>query len=108
MVLGSFATVFLQSATFFSFDGWISDAPQNEKWTEPADHHDTRGQFNPAVHSTKGINSVSLAGFQWPIFSQHVIEATRELPEWPFNLDTNSGKPLGLGTWDGKLNSGRI
>ncbi|KAJ7936057.1 aryl-alcohol oxidase-like protein [Mycena leptocephala] len=44
---------------------------KNEKWTEPTDHHDTRGQLNPAVHSTKGINSVSLAGFPWPIFSRH-------------------------------------
>ncbi|KAJ7653282.1 pyranose dehydrogenase [Mycena polygramma] len=71
---------------------------KNEKWTEPADHHDTRGQFNPAVHSTTGINSVSLAGFPWPIFSEHIIESTKELPdEWPFNLDMNSGRPLGLG-----------
>ncbi|KAJ7653253.1 pyranose dehydrogenase [Mycena polygramma] len=80
---------------------------KNEKWTEPVDHHETRGQFNPAVHSTKGINSVSLAGFQWPILSQHVIEATKELPdEWPFNLDMNSGKPLGLGWLQSTIGGG--
>jgi hypothetical protein len=63
------------------------------------DHHDTRGQYNPAFHSTDGINSVSLTASNWPIFSRHVIEASKELPdEWPFNLDMNSGKPLGLGT----------
>ncbi|KAJ7719891.1 aryl-alcohol oxidase-like protein [Mycena olivaceomarginata] len=32
---------------------------KNEEWRQPADHHDTRGQFNPAVHSTDGINSFS-------------------------------------------------
>ncbi|KAJ7709322.1 aryl-alcohol oxidase [Mycena olivaceomarginata] len=73
-------------------------ARQNEKWTPPVDHHDTRGQYNPAFHSTNGINSVSLPALNWPIFSRHVIEASKELPdEWPFNLDMNSGKPLGLG-----------
>jgi hypothetical protein len=50
------------------------------------------------VHSTDGINSVSLSGFQWPIFQEHVIKTTRELPEeFPFNLDFNSGEPLGVG-----------
>ncbi|KAJ7318172.1 GMC oxidoreductase-domain-containing protein, partial [Mycena albidolilacea] len=68
------------------------------KWTPPVDHHDTRGQYDPAFHSTNGINSVSLPALNWPIFSRHVIEASKELPdEWPFNLDMNSGKPLGLG-----------
>ncbi|KAJ7821918.1 glucose dehydrogenase short protein [Mycena olivaceomarginata] len=45
---------------------------KNEKWTQPADHHDARGQFNPAVHSTDGINSVKFP------------------EEFPFNLDFNS------------------
>ncbi|KAJ6535918.1 hypothetical protein DFH09DRAFT_97703 [Mycena vulgaris] len=70
---------------------------KNERWTQPTDHHNTRGQFDPSVHSTQGINSVSLSGV-WPIFSHHVIETTKQLPEeFPFNLDMNSGKPLGLG-----------
>lgn len=44
------------------------------------------------------MNAVSLNGFQWPVFQQSVIQTTKELPdEFPFNLDTNSGKPLGLG-----------
>ncbi|KAJ7919895.1 aryl-alcohol oxidase [Mycena leptocephala] len=92
----------------WSWDRLLPYFFKNEKWTEPADHHDTRGQFNPAVHSTKGINSVSLSGFPWPIFSQHVIEATKELPEeWPFNLDTNSGKPLGLGWLQSTIGGGK-
>ncbi|KAJ6551667.1 aryl-alcohol oxidase, partial [Mycena capillaripes] len=92
----------------WSWDRLLPYFFKNEKWTEPADHHDTRGQFNPSVHSTKGINSVSLSGFPWPIFSQHVIEAMKELSEeWPFNLDYNSGKPLGLGWIQSTIGGGK-
>ncbi|KAJ7653117.1 pyranose dehydrogenase [Mycena polygramma] len=93
-------------------DGWSWNSLlpyffKNEKWTEPADHHDTRGQFDPSVHSTTGINAVSLAGFPWPIISQHIIEATKELPDdWPFNLDMNSGKPIGLGWLQSTIGGG--
>ncbi|KAJ6551738.1 aryl-alcohol oxidase-like protein [Mycena capillaripes] len=92
----------------WSWDRLLPYFFKNERWTEPADHHDTRGQFDPSVHSTKGINSVSLAGFAWPIFSQHIIEATQELPdEWPFNLDMNSGRPLGLGWLQSTIGDGK-
>lgn len=57
----------------------------------------TQGQFDPSVHSTHGMNPVSLNGYAWP-FGPRVIAATKELPdEFPFNLDMNSGKPLGVG-----------
>ncbi|KAF8179349.1 pyranose dehydrogenase [Mycena galopus ATCC 62051] len=70
---------------------------KNEKWTPPADHHDTRGQFNPHVHGTDGPISVSLNGFSLPTFEQKVIQTTKELPhDFPFNLDPNSGKELGV------------
>ncbi|KAJ7226727.1 pyranose dehydrogenase [Mycena pura] len=85
--------------------GWSWD--NNEKFSPPADHHDTKGQFDPTVHSTRGITSVSLSGFQWPIFSHHVIQTTRELPDvFPFNLDMNSGKPLGLGWLQSTIGGG--
>ncbi|KAJ7891790.1 aryl-alcohol oxidase [Mycena leptocephala] len=70
---------------------------KNEKWVPPADLHDTKGQFNPAVHSTHGMNPVSLSGFAWPA-GNLVTAATKELhDEFPFNLDMNSGDPLGVG-----------
>ncbi|KAL0945952.1 hypothetical protein HGRIS_012230 [Hohenbuehelia grisea] len=81
--------------------GWSWDALQpyirkNEKWTAPADHHDTRGQFDPRIHSTTGINAVSLPGFPQPI-SPRIIQTTQELKsEFPLNLDINSGRPLGV------------
>ncbi|KAJ7290693.1 aryl-alcohol oxidase-like protein [Mycena rebaudengoi] len=71
---------------------------KNEKWSPPADHHNTHGQFNPAFHSTEGLTSVSLNGFSWSTFEQKIIQTTKELPDdFPFNLDMNSGNSLGLG-----------
>lgn len=70
---------------------------KNEKWTSPADHHDTSGQFDPTVHSSSGKTFVSLPGFAQEIDGM-VIQATSQLlQEFSFNLDTNSGRPLGLG-----------
>lgn len=68
---------------------------QNERWTPPSDHHNTAGQFNPAVHGFNGINAVSLNGFPSPVDSR-IIETTTQLKEFPFNLDMNSGFPLGI------------
>jgi hypothetical protein len=77
---------------------------QSERFSPPADHHNTTGQFNPAVHGFRGINSVSLAGFPSPIDSR-VIETTTQLADqYPFNLDTNSGHPLGIGSQDPNTN----
>ncbi|KAJ7343818.1 alcohol oxidase [Mycena albidolilacea] len=78
---------------------------KNERWSPPADHHDTTGQYDPGVHSTTGVTSVSLAGFRYPAASR-VLEATKQLPEFPFNLDMNSGKPLGVGWYQGTIGHG--
>ncbi|KAF8218263.1 aryl-alcohol oxidase-like protein [Mycena galopus ATCC 62051] len=99
-------------ATLTGDTGWSWDQIfpyflKNEKWSPPADHHNTQGQFNPSVHSTTGMTSVSLPGFDWQIFYDKVIQTTKELPEtFPFNLDTNSGKPLGLGWLQSTIGGG--
>ncbi|KAJ6518101.1 aryl-alcohol oxidase-like protein [Mycena vitilis] len=81
----------------WSWDQILPYFLKSEKWTAPADEHDTRGQFDPSVHGTDGPVSVSLNGFPWPTFEQKVIQTTKELPnDFPFNLDVNSGKPLGI------------
>ncbi|KAF9004581.1 pyranose dehydrogenase [Cyathus striatus] len=78
---------------------WNSIQPfirKNERWTAPADLHNTAGQFNPAVHSLDGINSVSLPGFPQGTDGM-VIQTTKDLKEeFPFNEDANSGNPIGL------------
>ncbi|KAJ7451793.1 aryl-alcohol oxidase [Mycena galericulata] len=80
----------------WSWDSLIPYMRKNERFTPPADHHNTSGQFNPAVHGFDGINSVTLPGFPSPIDSR-VIETAKESSEWPFNLDINSGYQLGVG-----------
>ncbi|KAF7307847.1 hypothetical protein MKEN_01145000 [Mycena kentingensis (nom. inval.)] len=71
-----------------------------------SDKHDTRGEFEPSVHSTHGINSVSLPGFQYETFSKHILQTTKELPEFRYNIDYNSGKPLGLGWLQSTIGDG--
>ncbi|KAK0460517.1 aryl-alcohol oxidase precursor [Desarmillaria tabescens] len=80
--------------------GWEALQPyiqKNERFVPPSDHHNTTGQFNPAVHGFHGINSVSLSGVPRATDSR-VIQTTLELPDdYPFNLDYNSGYQLGIG-----------
>ncbi|KAF8199858.1 aryl-alcohol oxidase-like protein [Mycena galopus ATCC 62051] len=90
-------------ATVTGDDGWSWDnlipyMRKNERFTPPSDHHNTTGQFNPAVHGYNGINTVSLQGFPTPIDSR-IIETTTELAEFPYNIDMNSGYQLGIG-WE--------
>ncbi|KAF8209500.1 hypothetical protein K438DRAFT_1753838 [Mycena galopus ATCC 62051] len=80
----------------WSWDNLQSYIKLNEKWVPPADNHNTAGQYNPADHSTTGVNSVSLSGYPTAIDSR-VIETTSQLSGFPFNLDMNSGNPLGIG-----------
>ena len=71
---------------------------QNKKWTQSADNHNTTGQFDPTIHSTTGINGVSLPGFPQVPTDSRVIQTTKNLTdEFPFNLDMNSGFHLGIG-----------
>ncbi|KAK0471716.1 aryl-alcohol oxidase precursor [Armillaria novae-zelandiae] len=80
--------------------GWEALQPyfrKNERIVPPSDHHNTTGEFDPAIHSLNGINSVSLPGVSRATDGR-VIQTTSELPdEFPFNLDYNSGYPLGIG-----------
>ncbi|KAJ6465135.1 pyranose dehydrogenase [Mycena vulgaris] len=92
----------------WSWDRMLPYFFKNEKWTPPADLHNTTGQFDPSVHSTRGVTSVSLTGFSWPIFEHHIIRATKELPdEFPFNLDMNSGRPFGIGWVQSTIGGGK-
>ncbi|KAJ7314286.1 alcohol oxidase [Mycena albidolilacea] len=91
----------------WSWDGIFPYFLKNEKWVRPADHHDTAGQYNPLVHSTYGLNPVSLSGHPWPV-GPRIIQATQELPHaYPFNLDMNSGKPLGVGWLQSTIGGGQ-
>lgn len=68
-----------------------------ERWSAPVDGHNTTGQFDPAVHSFKGMVSVSLPGYETGI-DKRVINASQQLGgEFKFNPDMNSGSELGIG-----------
>ncbi|KAF7328430.1 Pyranose dehydrogenase [Mycena venus] len=77
---------------------------QNERFSPPTDRNTTE-RFNPAVHGFNGINTVSLPGF--PRGSDTVvIKAASESREFPFNIDTNSGNPLGIGWTQSTIKNG--
>ncbi|RDB27619.1 Pyranose dehydrogenase 1 [Hypsizygus marmoreus] len=81
----------------WSWKGLQPYIKKNEKWTPPIDGHNTTGQFNPQVHSFTGMTAVSLSGNPTSIDGR-VINATKQLgPDFKFNLDMNSGSPLGIG-----------
>lgn len=71
---------------------------QHEKIVPPVDGHNTKGQFIPRLHGFHGEVSVSLPGFNQTI-DPFVLEATKQLPEFPYNEDTSGGdhSPLGIG-----------
>jgi hypothetical protein len=54
------------------------------------------GQYDPAVHGKHGINTVTLNGY--PSSTDPLFQAAiAQLPEFKFNVDMNSGNPLGFG-----------
>ncbi|KAF7315923.1 Alcohol oxidase [Mycena indigotica] len=80
----------------WSWDSLTPYMHKTERFTEPVDHHNTTGWFNPAVHGFNGPNSVTLNNFPTEIDGR-VFNTTQQDPEFPFNLDMNSGSHLGLG-----------
>ncbi|KAF9445825.1 GMC oxidoreductase, partial [Macrolepiota fuliginosa MF-IS2] len=86
-------------------DGWSWDSIQpyikrNEKIEPPGDNHDVEGEFDPSVHSSTGKVVVTLPNNLSPAIDAATLQASNELGgNFQFNLDMNSGKPLGLGRW---------
>ncbi|KAJ7488894.1 pyranose dehydrogenase [Mycena latifolia] len=91
----------------WSWDRVLPYFLKSAKWSAPADDHDTNGQYNPALHGTEGPIATSLNGFPWTIFEHTVMQTTRELPdEFPFNVDMNSGQPLGISWMQSTIDDG--
>ncbi|TFK35280.1 aryl-alcohol oxidase [Crucibulum laeve] len=77
-----------------------------ESWSTPSDHHNTTGQFNPSVHGYSGPLSISLPGYPQRI-DDMVIRTTTQLSEdFPFLLDINSGRPIGVGWMQRSIRNG--
>lgn len=54
------------------------------------------GEYDPALHSSHGVVGVNLPGFPQGI-DDRIIETTKQLPEFPFVQDMNSGDIIGIG-----------
>ncbi|KAF9445818.1 GMC oxidoreductase [Macrolepiota fuliginosa MF-IS2] len=81
----------------WSWDNIQSYLRKNEKLEPPADNHNIEGEFDPTMHSLTGKVAVTLPGNPSPAVDAATLQASKELGgDFQFNLDMNSGKPLGL------------
>ncbi|EAU87895.1 aryl-alcohol oxidase [Coprinopsis cinerea okayama7 len=71
---------------------------RHEKWVPPAGGRDVSGQYDPNAHGYDGNTQVSLPWSGPNAFDAKAIAAAESSSEHSFNLDGNSGSPLGL-TW---------
>ncbi|OJT08261.1 Pyranose dehydrogenase [Trametes pubescens] len=69
---------------------------KTETLSPPVDGHNTVGQVDARVHGKSGPVLTSLPG-NASVLDSRVIQTTSQLSEFPFNLDMNSGNPLGVG-----------
>ena len=63
----------------------------------PADCRNTTGQIEPHIHGTSGPVQISVQGFLADLDSRVLKAASQLKHEFPFNIDVNSGNPLGIG-----------
>ncbi|KAA1466042.1 aryl-alcohol-oxidase from pleurotus Eryingii [Dentipellis sp. KUC8613] len=81
--------------------GWSWNALQGvmrriERLTTPADNSSLVGRVDPSIHGLTGPLSITVRGFEYDI-DHRIVQTTQQLPEFPFNLDHNSGDMLGIG-----------
>ncbi|KAK7039155.1 hypothetical protein VNI00_010059 [Paramarasmius palmivorus] len=69
---------------------------KSETLSPSADGHNTTGQVDPRFHGTSGPVLTSLPG-NTSVLDSRILETSSQLSEFPFNLDMNSGDPLGVG-----------
>ncbi|KAJ6495447.1 GMC oxidoreductase-domain-containing protein [Mycena sanguinolenta] len=94
----------------WSWDSMLPYFKKSEHWTPPTDGHKTTGQFDPAVHGFNGLVGVSLSGSPLGLseFVPRSLQVIQELPDqFPFNLDYNSGTPIGLGWTQNTIKNGK-
>ncbi|KAF5310450.1 hypothetical protein D9611_012317 [Ephemerocybe angulata] len=72
----------------------------HEKWLPPLGGRNITGQYDPRVHGYNGKTQVSLIQKSPDEFDLRALNTSTQYlcKDFPFNLDPNSGTPLGL-TW---------
>ncbi|KAF5349565.1 hypothetical protein D9756_008826 [Leucocoprinus leucothites] len=92
--------------TGWSWNALVPYFKKHERWSPPAEPRNTTGEFDPSVHGFKGMTLTSLPGHLQAI-DNRVIAAADELGgDFKFNLDMNSGNPLGTGWFQGTIGHG--
>lgn len=70
---------------------------ESERWTRDSEDQSEHGHFDPMVHGYEGKLSVTAPYSNHPI-NDMLMKVTRELNhEFPFKLDINDGRPIGIG-----------
>ncbi|KAJ3558042.1 hypothetical protein NP233_g11591 [Leucocoprinus birnbaumii] len=70
-----------------------------ERLVEDSENQSERGHLDPSLHGTHGKLFVT-SGFVVHPFNEMLIQATKEMPdEFPFLLDMNDGRPIGV-SWN--------
>lgn len=78
---------------------------KSEHLVPPTDNRSIFGEVDPAMHGIKGPVQVSLGGYIGGV-DRRVIDTTREfVSEFPYNIDMNSGYPLGIGWTQNSVSS---
>ncbi|KAG2009554.1 aryl-alcohol oxidase [Coprinopsis cinerea AmutBmut pab1-1] len=70
---------------------------RHEKWQAPPGGREISGQYDPDVHGYDGNVGVSLGWSSPTEFDERCLRNSEIQEEFPFNLDYNSGSPIGLG-----------
>ncbi|KAF8314860.1 aryl-alcohol oxidase-like protein [Cantharellus anzutake] len=89
----------------WSWDNILSFSQKSETRKLPTSGHDYTGDYNPAVYGDKGPILISLPNYPTP-FADRVKQAAFEHPDFSWNSDANSGKPLGIGRMFGTIGTG--
>ncbi|KXN91296.1 Oxygen-dependent choline dehydrogenase [Leucoagaricus sp. SymC.cos] len=81
----------------FSWDSMFPYMLKSEKYAQNIDHQSEVGHLNPAIHGYSGKIGVS-AGYTEHPANNLIIETTKVMKnEFPFKLDSNDGRPIGVG-----------
>ncbi|KAF4577286.1 hypothetical protein EYR36_005273 [Pleurotus pulmonarius] len=81
------------SSTRWSWDRLQYYIRKHERWSSPTA---SPMLFDPSAHGFHGMTEVSLSSVPHSI-DEIMIKATEGNSEFPFNVDYNSGKPIGFG-----------
>lgn len=79
---------------------------KNERLVNPPGGRDVTGGYDPDIHSKTGQVFVSLPSFGPTDFDERCLNSTRDRPEFPFLLDMNNGRPIGVAWQQSTIGNG--